>query len=176
MIALPVSISGGTGGPLPLPSAPGSCCGELRGGSESTCNTITWLFLSSSSVSIYVCLEFDGHFHSNIGSPCQNLTWHKWHMLYNVLNAISVTRFSQCCVTFYLDECRLLERRRTGGGINSRKKNWLTHLPSVLKTIGRLLYFFPLQTAVTVSWYCVSGDRPNKVTASEFPATTATTL
>lgn len=36
VIALPVSMSGGTGGPLPLPSAPGSCCGELLGGSTNT--------------------------------------------------------------------------------------------------------------------------------------------
>lgn len=34
VIAFPVSNIGGTGGPLPLPSTPGSCCGELRGGSE----------------------------------------------------------------------------------------------------------------------------------------------
>lgn len=38
VMAFPVSMSGGTGGPfgpLPLPpNAPGSCCGELRGGSE----------------------------------------------------------------------------------------------------------------------------------------------
>lgn len=34
VIAFPVSKTGGTGGPLPLPNAPGSCCGELRGGSE----------------------------------------------------------------------------------------------------------------------------------------------
>lgn len=46
----------------------------------------------------------------------------------------------------------------------------------VRKTIGRLRYFLPPQTAATVSWYCVSGLRPLSVTASELPATIATTL
>lgn len=36
VIAFPGSISGGDGGPFPLPNTPGSCCGELRGGSVQT--------------------------------------------------------------------------------------------------------------------------------------------
>lgn len=34
VIVFPGSNTAGIGGPLPLPKTPGSCCGELRGGSE----------------------------------------------------------------------------------------------------------------------------------------------